>query len=566
MLIKKLLKNPLFYIFLLGLLLRTFGLSDYPQGFHVDEAKAGWNAVSLMTTGKDDWGNPFPLHYNSFGDFRPTGYFYSIVPFLLVFGQNEFAVRFPAAIFGAFTIIILFYLCLAISRNNKKTAYFSSLILAVSPWHISLSRASSEGIVSLFFTLGGLLFLILAIKETKPQKLTLMISFLFFLISCFFYHIPRLLNPVLGVAVIFFFYRFDLSKYKSKLLIIFLAALILTTLAFGLNKDARGRFSQVSIFTDLTVKYEQDKLPFEEGHSSVLTARIFHNKIVLYATRFINEYTQYFSSKFLLVPFEAKPHRYSTVGNGIVTYIEFFLIVFGLVSIAKGKSSTLPLLLLLIAPIPAALTTEDAPNLHRSLYMTPFFGIIAGMGIVYLLELKWRFSKYSTLIALSLLLLNFIYFAHMYFIHNHQRPQIAPNRNVGAKELALKLNNADKYQKVLITNIPDSLYPWYAFFNKIDPESFNDVAKNRAENPWSYKNITFTSLRCPSRDAFKKNNDNILAVDAEGCETEANYGKNIRVLERIARGDQSYPYILWHRVALDDPKTWEEATPPATFR
>lgn len=563
---KKLFLKPILLIFLLALTLRLYGISETPSGFHVDEAKAGWNAVSLLKTGQDDWGNTLPLHYNSFGDFRPTGYFYLIIPSILLFGQNEFAVRFPSALLGALSIILLYYLCLAISENAKKTAYFSSLLLALSPWHISLSRASSEGIVSLFFALGGILFLILAIRG-KSQKLFVLVSFLAFLLSCFFYHVPRLLNPVLATVTLIYYFRLSKAKYlTNRILFILIILLAIITIAFSLNKEARGRFSQVSIFSDLTIKYEQDKLPFEEGHSSVLTARIFHNKAVLYSMRFINEYTQYFSAKFFLVPFEAKPNRYSTVGNGLVTYIEFFLIILGLISIARGKSSSLPLLLLLVAPIPAALTTEDAPNLHRSLFMVPFLSIIAGSGITFLSDLKWNHAKYGITVLLILLSLNFIYFAHMYFIHNYQRPQIAPNRNVGAKELALKLNEPETYDKILITNIPDSLYPWYAFFNKINPESFNKIAAQRGENPWVYKNIYFSSQRCPSRDAFKKNNDNILAIDAEGCETEAKYGANIEVLGRIARGDESYPYILWHRIAPDDPKTWEETSPPAKIR
>lgn len=565
--LKKLFLKPTILIFLLALALRLYGLSDTPPGFHVDEAKAAWNALSILETGKDDWGNSFPLYYNSFGDFRPTGYFYLIIPSLLAFGQNVFAVRFPGVLFGSLTIVILYFFTLQIlGKEHKKAAVFSSLFLSLSPWHISLSRASSEGIISLFLTLSASLLLLIFLK--RPGLPVLIGSFFLFFSSSLFYHVPRLLNPLFAALIILYqLPKQSLKKTAKSFLGVFLILIFITTVAFSLNPQARGRFSQVSIFSDLTIKYEQDKLPFEEGHNSVLTARTFHNKLVLYTNRFINEYSQYFSSKFLLVPFEAKPHRYATVGLGLVTYIEFFMIIFGLIAVLKGRYSYVPLLLLLISPIPAALTTEDAPNLHRALFMIPFFSIFAGIGTEYLGKLNFKLSKIIVPSLLVLLALNFIYFWHMYFVHNYQRPQIASNRNVGAKELALKLNEiAPNYQKVLITNIPDSLYPWYAFFTSQDPQTFNQISSNRGENPWVYKNIYFTSQRCPSRDAFKKNNDNILAIDAEGCETEAKYGPNIGVLDRIARGDESYPYILWHRILPDDPKTWEEATPETKLK
>ena len=58
-------------IFLLALGLRIYKLGTFPVGFHVDEVKVGWNALSILKTGKDDWGNRLALYYNSFGDFRP---------------------------------------------------------------------------------------------------------------------------------------------------------------------------------------------------------------------------------------------------------------------------------------------------------------------------------------------------------------------------------------------------------------------------------------------------------------------------------------------------------------
>lgn len=556
--------NPIVWIFLIGLILRLFQLQNYPQGFHVDEVKVGWNAYSILKTGMDDFGNSYPLYYNSFGDFRPTGIIYLTIPSIIIFGLNEFAVRFPAALIGSLTILSVYFLTKElISEKKLLGAVFSALILAFSPWHISLSRATSEGLIALFLSLGGFLLLIKFLKvptKSKNSYLLITISFILLLLSCFFYHIPRILNPILATIIILFYWKF--SSLKSKTLAIasiFLIILFIITALFASNKEARARLSQVSVFNDLNIKHDLDLFPFEEGHSSVFTARVFHNKLVLWGTNAVNEYSQYLSSRFFLTPFEAKPDRYASVGLGVLTYIEFLLLILGVVAVIRGRFTSLPIILLLAAPIPAALTTEDSPNMMRSLYMIPFAAIIGGFGLTYLKELTPKL-KFITPVIILLLLLNFTYYLHMYYIHNGQRPPIPSSRNAGAKELAIAVGNIhNDYERVLVTNIPDDLHPWFGFLNQLDPATYNPAAYNRKESSWSYQNITFSKQRCPSRDAFKKNIDKILVIDAEGCEGEAKYPDSIQVLDRIQRGDKAYPYIFWHRVKFD-PAELIEAT------
>jgi 4-amino-4-deoxy-L-arabinose transferase-like glycosyltransferase len=564
--LKKTLLHPLFLIFLVALLLRLYLLGTFPAGFHIDEVKIGWNGLSILKTGQDDWGKAFPMYYNSFGDFRPTGYFYTVIPSLILFGQNEFGVRFPSALFGALTVFAIYFLTKEIIEGEigRKIALFTAFLLAVSVWDVSLSRATSEGIIGMFFSLVGLIFFIKLIKQKKLNYLFLCLPFL--TLPYFYYHTPRLLTPIMLVVTWAYYTKpWQYKKiFKNSLAILVIILISLTTVVFGLSKEARGRFSQVSIFNDLNIRHNLDLFPFEEGHNDVLMARIFHNKLVLWTQEGINEYTQYFSAKFFLTPFEAKPARYDTVGMGVLSYVELFLLLSGLVAIIRGKYSLLPVLLLLAAPLPAALTTEDSPNQMRALYMIPFIVMIGAVGLEYLASVlpKRRLVLGS---IITVLLLNFLFFEHLYFIHNPQRPPIPGDRNVGAKEAALNiLLLQNQYDKIIVTNIPDSLYPWYAYFSGVDPKSFNEIAMNRGEKAWQYKNIYFSSVRCPSRDAFTRNNDNVLAIDAEGCEGEAKYSPAIQVLGRIERGDKAYPYIFWHRVEKEE--FLPESTPSSQLK
>src|SRR3972149_5636088 len=148
----------LFLILLLASFLRFWRLGSYPA-LNADEAAIGYNAYSLIETGKDEHGNAWPIHFQSFNDYKPGFYFYLVLPFVKVLGLNEWAVRIPGAALGVGTVLLLYLLVKELFKNEK-LALASSLFLAISPWHIHFSRGAWEVNVATFFiTLGILLFL-----------------------------------------------------------------------------------------------------------------------------------------------------------------------------------------------------------------------------------------------------------------------------------------------------------------------------------------------------------------------------------------------------------------------
>lgn len=535
-------KQVLIAIFLLALFLRIYKLGAFPVGFHADEVRVGWNTYSILKTGKDDRGNTLALHYNTFGDFRPTGIFYLTIPVVALLGLTEFAIRFPSALLGALSVFPLVLLVREINRKTKikNLEPLSALFLALSPWHISVSRATSEVAISLFLILFGLYFLL---------KRKYLASFLFLSISYFFYHTARVLVPLFAFATLLLSIKEFKKQNAFKKGVLVVGSLFLLTFAFTLLPEARGRFNQVSIFSDLTVQYELSRMPFEEGPNKIVVARLFHNKPLVYLRRFVNEYTNYFGAPFFLTDI-SKPGRYMTPGVGVLTYVEFGLLVLGFIYLAEEKKPLLPLILLLIAPFAAALTTEDSPNLHRAFMMVGFTPIIEAMGVVFLFGIFQKKQKLVGTLLVTLFSLNFIFYLHMYFVH--AKYKIAASRNYGAKEVALYLNEVAKsYDTILLTNIPDDLYPWLAFYGKYDPAPFNKEAVKRKDGVWQYENFVFTSQRCPSRDAFEKPaGKKILVVDAVGCATESNLKErpDVGIVKEIKLPDESVGFTLWSNI------------------
>src|SRR5574337_2158196 len=94
-------------IVLVAAFLRFYQLGTNPPSLTWDEAAWGYNAYSLGLNGKDEFGRFLPITYlESFVDFKPPMYAYLDVLPVKIFGLNEFATRFPSALFGTLTVLL----------------------------------------------------------------------------------------------------------------------------------------------------------------------------------------------------------------------------------------------------------------------------------------------------------------------------------------------------------------------------------------------------------------------------------------------------------------------------
>jgi hypothetical protein len=73
----------LFLIFIMAIFLRFFGAKISPSSPYWEEVALGYDAYSVAQTASDHHGNFIPFTtFESFGDFKPSLYFYVLVPFL----------------------------------------------------------------------------------------------------------------------------------------------------------------------------------------------------------------------------------------------------------------------------------------------------------------------------------------------------------------------------------------------------------------------------------------------------------------------------------------------------
>ena len=92
--------KAIFPIILLAAVLRLTAFGHNPPGVYLDEAAQGYNAYSLLRTGKDEYGKSWPVFLRSFGDYKMPLYAYLTVPSVKIFGLDSFSTRFVSAAFA----------------------------------------------------------------------------------------------------------------------------------------------------------------------------------------------------------------------------------------------------------------------------------------------------------------------------------------------------------------------------------------------------------------------------------------------------------------------------------
>lgn len=527
-------------ILLLAVFFRFFQLTNTPNGFHVDEIDASYVGRYIYQWGRDIYGNAWPITFDKFGDFRAIGIFYVSGFFTYIFGMNIFATRFASSLASVGSVCAIYFLGSAIFSSTI-AGILAALALALMPWEIVLARSTSEGIVGSFCLTFGLALLFSAWKK---HNVALLISgYLVLLVSYFFYHPYRLLGPMItiGLAIEYWVYYRTSSatpvklktglfeKYAVRIVIGSVVVSLCITGLLSMSTVGSGRFSQVAFYKNPLIPMTIARLEAAVGANNVLAARVFHNKGVLYAREFVSQYVSFFSPSFLLFN-GGLPDRYVVPQVGALSYwIALFFLV-GLMtilptSIKKGERLFV-LFLLVIAPLPAALTYEDMPNMQRAVFLTIPIALLAGFGgsriYAWMCQVSHK-KRIGNIIGVILASIFFCVIAGeaIFFWHHYQ--VIAPShrsfyRNDGNIAIMQEIYAMEKnYDQIVVPDF-DELPIYYLFFKGDVTTIHPGIFKKKMEIDHIGK-LYFLPTLCPSKefDLKKYANTKVLIIDQGDC-------------------------------------------------
>ena len=96
-------------ITILAAILRLYQLGKIPLSLEWDEVALGYDAYSILKTGRDQFGQFLPVTFRSLDDYKPPLYEYLTVPSVFLFGLNAFSTRLPSALIGIATVYLLYF-------------------------------------------------------------------------------------------------------------------------------------------------------------------------------------------------------------------------------------------------------------------------------------------------------------------------------------------------------------------------------------------------------------------------------------------------------------------------
>lgn len=451
--------------------LRFYQLGNNPPSLTWDEGAWGYNAYSLGIDGRDEFGRFLPLNYlESFGDFKPPMYAYLDILPVKIFGLNEFTVRFPSALFGALTVLVTYFLTKRIfykSDSSERYALFSSFLLAVSPWHINLSRAAFEANIASFFIISGVwLFL----KSIQDNRRYLALSAISFVLSFYTFNTARIVVPLLivGLAVA---YRKQIFEKKKELIMGVAVGilLLLPIVQFLLSSQASLRFKEVNIFSDIDIiKRTNQEI---ENDKNIWWSKIIHNRRFAYGVEYIKHYLDNFSPSFLFIKGDGNP-KFSTQNVGQMYLIELPFFIMGMLFLFRKREGNWLIIpfWLFIAIVPAA-TARETPHALRIETALPTFQIVVAYGLISFIRTISNIQiKYLTVtMCFIFLLFNFLYYIHGYYAHYPR--EYSGEWQYGYKESIEYVKSVqDKYDQIRITTSLGRPYIYYAFFTQTKPD------------------------------------------------------------------------------------------------
>lgn len=463
----------------LSAVLRLWGLGANPPSLYWEEVALGYDSYSLWETGRDFHGNPWPLiAFESFGDWKPSGYFYFLAPFTGLLGLKEWVVRLPSSLAGIATVGLVYLL--VSEYYDKRMARWSALGLAISPWHIHVSRVGFEiNLGLMFFTLG----LVFWAKARRGGGYLLGTAFAW-LFASYTYHAYRLLVPMAGALMYWHSRRWWRGRQIRWLLGFgLMMAVGFYPLIINLNNSSVSqRYREVS-YLNISPAVMVTNQWREKLGNSIIVRGIFH-RYWFWAAEVARNALSHFRYDFLFERGDGN-WRHQDVNFGLFYGWYGLMFLLGLLPAKKTKRLIwLPLSLMVMPSIPAALSTPT-PHALRFFPATIGFACLFGLGLSHLLLWFKQYQRILEGLVLGMVIASLISFLIDYW--GDYRVKAAAEWQYGYKEaIEYVVKQASFEDRILFTRNYGRPSMYVFFYLKIDPRLVQAINKTVDKDQGEY--------------------------------------------------------------------------------
>lgn len=394
-------------IVLVAVVLRFLHLSSTPPSPYWEEVALGYDAFSLLKTGKDHHGHVWPVvAFESFGDWKPAGYYYALLPFIATMELSVTAIRMPAALAGVLIVIGVGWLARLLSQWwrldkewGERWQLIAMAITAVSPWAILFSRAAWEVNLATGLVVWGVgcawqSWLKARDKKNSNQDVWWMAGAAVLLVlSMYTYHAARLISPLLGLGLGATWMALTWSRptwpqvVKRWVIAVVPAVIIAVPLLLALGSPVTSqRFAETSIFSDVSVIERSNELQAMAGHS--WWSKIVYHRYVLFGQVIVVNFFSHFTPQFLFLTGDNNP-RHSIQFLGQLYPFEIFFLLAGAIWLAYHYRFRGWFIWwwIVIGVVPASITLAS-PHALRTLFVMPVLMLLISAGILHFI-VRW---------------------------------------------------------------------------------------------------------------------------------------------------------------------------------
>lgn len=469
-------------IIVIAAVIRLWQLGNVPASPDWDEAALGYNAYSILTTGRDEYGTWFPLSLRSFDDYKPGLYAYVTIPAVALFGLETWAVRLPSAIAGILAVAGTYFLVRELYKSYS-IALLSALLLAISPWHIQFSRVAFEANLavtintwaSVFFLRGG----------HRPGNY--IVSSALFLLGLYTYHAERIFVPLYLLLLSWVWFQSLIQHRKEVFYSV--CIIVIGSLPILIRLQTQGtlyRLASTSIFIRQTevlgrvIRRQQQDI----SRGSVIGWAVNDRRYEWIKT-VASGYLSHFSLRWLFLAGDQPRHHAPDSGLLYVWMLPFLL--YGVIALFKQNKKMFMYLIgwVLIAPIAASVTFE-VPHAVRTIVVLPAYQIVMAVGLN-------DFVKHLRRRILILVLVGIaaggffetLRYANLY--GTHLNVEYSRFWQYGYEEaVRYTLENASFYDTIVVSTELEQPYIFFLYFSKFFPEAYLRSGGSNSRNFGKY--------------------------------------------------------------------------------
>lgn len=464
----------LLLILFLASVLRLWNLNNIPPHLTPDEASLGYNAYSILKTGRDEHGKLLPLVFRSFGDYKPGLYVYADVSFVALLGLNEWSTRLPSAIAGIVSVYLIFLIVGKLFNRQKHLPLIAAFVAATNPWLIYFSRGAWEANLSLALTLGGVYAFLISFEN----KNRLILSAFLFALTLITYQGAKLSTLIVVLLLLSLNYK-KILKINFKTIVISTAVglIISIPVVVSLFIGQAGRLTVFSIFSNSRPdSYLQKMLDQNNEVKGDLSYFLFHSDSYDTLRGIMGRMFNHFGGRFLFFEGDWPNLRHSAPYQGQLLLSDLLLIAFGFIYIVSNikneKRSILFILLWLIFSTLPSILTRDQVHAVRALNQSIPIIIIISLGLNYLLLSLANFKFIFAILFTG----SFIYFLDSYFIHipaHNSKLWDYGYKQIVENVMPIKEN----YTKITVQQSFAQPYIYFLYYTKYNPSLWQQNGK-----------------------------------------------------------------------------------------